>query len=77
MKNEELTPIQIERPIYKIEELNKEHLYEKPYSTRKYAHGHLYSFHMILRNNRIFICRGHLLETFPGYLSLRFIGIIK
>lgn len=37
MKNGESTPVQIERPIYKIEELNRDHLYEKPYSTRKYA----------------------------------------
>lgn len=36
MKNDESAPVQIERPIYKIEELNRDHLYEKPYSTRKY-----------------------------------------
>lgn len=43
MKNDETTPIQIERPIYKIEELNREHLYEKPYSTRKYTFN-LYNY---------------------------------
>lgn len=29
------TPLQIERPVYQIEELNRDHLYEKPYSTSK------------------------------------------
>lgn len=39
MKDDESTPVQIERPIYNIEELNREHLYQKPYSTRKYIFG--------------------------------------
>lgn len=30
------TPLQIERPVYQIEELNRDHLYEKPYTTSKY-----------------------------------------
>ncbi|KAG5891410.1 hypothetical protein JTB14_031477 [Gonioctena quinquepunctata] len=35
MKNEERTSLQIERPVYQIEELNEQHLYEKPYCTLK------------------------------------------
>nr|XP_023014676.1 solute carrier family 26 member 6-like [Leptinotarsa decemlineata] len=35
MKNDERSSLQIERPVYQIEELNRDHLYEKPYSTLK------------------------------------------
>ncbi|CAG9821141.1 unnamed protein product [Phaedon cochleariae] len=35
MKDDSISPVQIERPVYQIEDLNRDHLYEKPYSTLK------------------------------------------
>lgn len=41
MKTEynELPSLQIERPVYQIEELNRDQLYEKPHTTCKYIVG--------------------------------------
>lgn len=51
MKDDESTPVQIERPVYKLEELNKEHLYQKPYKTRKYVCIFADSYYVIFNIN--------------------------